>query len=939
MSWSQSGHLKGQILDQGNGESLIGATVFLVETQKGEVTDFDGNYDIGSIKYGTYSVITSYVGYVSDTSTIQIGSDVTVHNVSLMVESMLLHEVTISAQAEGQIAAVNRQISDENIKNVVSAKRIQEVPDANAAETLGRLSGVSLVRSGGEGSKVSIRGLAPVFNKIQIEGIKMASTGEADRSTDLSMISPYMLETIELSKAAMAENEGDAIGGSVNFVLRSAPDDPTFDVLLQTGYADYKKRFNNQKIVIGGSKRTIGKKFGIFAQMDLDQRDRSSNSVNINYINRTNLLDSFPISMGSLSVRDIDLNVKRAGATVVMDYKMKDGAIKLSNFGSLIHKNEANQYELFNPFYNTHSYGLSQSNNDLIIYNSTLKIEKKIKNLSLDGGVTFAFSQYNAPENTNFYATETNAFTPAGTLASNPDSLFSNSRNDLTKAIVQQVDKSKTLTKEGEKGAYINFLLPLTLSKNIHMKFKFGGKYKVLNKSYNVDFDKIPVAQSGHGSKFVKAAIGSLDFISSSLSSDATTLPYDIFTVPDSKLNFDNGNFVLQDKPSIDNINQFLGIAKDYYFIDYIPSLKDDYNGEEKYSAVFAQPVINFGKKFMFIPGVRVESSTTSYQGVRGNNTHQNWDVGYSHIDTTITNKNQFVLPMIHFRYKMNNWSDIRLAYTHTLARPNFNVIVPKWDISLNSVVWNDPFLVPSLSKNYDAYLSFYSNKLGLLTLGSFYKSIDNLIYNSGNTVIDSIDIERYGFPQNLVGTPISKIVNNSTPAVIYGFEIEWQTRFWYLDNFLNKFILNINYTQTFSDVSYDRTVLKQEFLQEPPYVRLVEEVSPYKERLLFQPRNIFNVTLGYENKGWTARLSYLYQNNIFSSPNFFTQLRGATAAYSRFDVNLSKKLPWKGFEVLANFNNLNSAYERDILISNGNPIKQQYYGMTIDLGIRYRLK
>jgi len=247
MSWSQSGHLKGQILDQGNGESLIGATVFLVETQKGEVTDFDGNYDIGGIKYGTYSVITSYVGYISDTSTIQIGSDVTVHNVSLMVESMLLHEVTISAQAEGQIAAVNRQISDENIKNVVSAKRIQEVPDANAAETLGRLSGVSLVRSGGEGSKVSIRGLAPVFNKIQIEGIKMASTGEADRSTDLSMISPYMLETIELSKAAMAENEGDAIGGSVNFVLRSAPDDPTFDVLLQTGYADYKKRFNNQK--------------------------------------------------------------------------------------------------------------------------------------------------------------------------------------------------------------------------------------------------------------------------------------------------------------------------------------------------------------------------------------------------------------------------------------------------------------------------------------------------------------------------------------------------------------------------------------------------------------------------------------------------------------------------------------------------------------------
>ncbi|MBK7700223.1 MAG: TonB-dependent receptor plug domain-containing protein [Saprospiraceae bacterium] len=97
---------------------------------------------------------------------------------------------------------------------------MQEVPDANAAETLGRLSGVSLVRSGGEGSKVSIRGMAPSFNKVQVEGMRMASTGEGDRSTDLSMISPYMLEGIELTKAAMAENEADAIGGSVSFILK-----------------------------------------------------------------------------------------------------------------------------------------------------------------------------------------------------------------------------------------------------------------------------------------------------------------------------------------------------------------------------------------------------------------------------------------------------------------------------------------------------------------------------------------------------------------------------------------------------------------------------------------------------------------------------------------------------------------------------------------------
>ncbi|MBK9743485.1 MAG: carboxypeptidase-like regulatory domain-containing protein [Saprospiraceae bacterium] len=372
--------IRGAITEMGNGNPLIGATIYIVELQKGEVTDFNGDYTLNQIKSGTYTLITSYIGYNTDTSTLVINNNLEViHNVNLTVEGLTLETVTVTAQAEGQMAAINRQISNDNIVNVVSAKRIQEVPDANAAETLGRLSGVSLVRSGGEGSKVSIRGMAPSFNKVQVEGMRMASTGEGDRSTDLSMISPYMLEGIELTKAAMAENEADAIGGSVNFILREAPEKPTFDLLMQSGYASYKQRFNNQKVVLGGSKRLFSNKLGIFAQVDLDQRDRSANEINVNYINRTNLLDNFPISTGSMSLRDIDRTVKKGGATIVLDYKLKGGSIKFSNFGSIIKKKENIQYELFNPFFNTHSYGYNQRNPNLNIYNSALKMDKKLE--------------------------------------------------------------------------------------------------------------------------------------------------------------------------------------------------------------------------------------------------------------------------------------------------------------------------------------------------------------------------------------------------------------------------------------------------------------------------------------------------------------------------------------------------------------------------------
>ncbi|MBK9743488.1 MAG: hypothetical protein IPO94_11250 [Saprospiraceae bacterium] len=64
-----------------------------------------------------------------------------------------------------------------------------------------------------------------------------------------------------------------------------------------------------------------------------------------------------------------------------------------------------------------------------------------------------------------------------------------------------------------------------------------------------------------------------------------------------------------------------------------------------------------------------------------------------------------------------------------------------------------------------------------------------------------------------------------------------------------------------------------------------------------------------------------------------------ATDKYYRLDFNLRKNLPWDGFELLANVNNINAAAEKDKLISNNALIKQQFYGVTYDLGIRYRIK
>src|SRR3972149_1951540 len=67
--------------------------------------------------------------------------------------------VVITAQMRGQLAAINQQITAKTIVNVVSEEKIKELPDANAAEAIGRLPGVSLLRSGGEGNRVILRGM------------------------------------------------------------------------------------------------------------------------------------------------------------------------------------------------------------------------------------------------------------------------------------------------------------------------------------------------------------------------------------------------------------------------------------------------------------------------------------------------------------------------------------------------------------------------------------------------------------------------------------------------------------------------------------------------------------------------------------------------------------------------------------------------------------
>ena len=162
--------VSGHVYDKNNGNPLVGANVFIDQTAIGSATNEDGFYELKSMKAGSYKIKSAYIGYETFSDSLLLNSDTTeiIVDFNLVYKTIEGNEVLVTAQAKGQMNAINRQLNSKSLVNIISSDRIQDLPDANAAETVGRVPGVSIRREGGEGNKVIIRGLSPKYNKITV---------------------------------------------------------------------------------------------------------------------------------------------------------------------------------------------------------------------------------------------------------------------------------------------------------------------------------------------------------------------------------------------------------------------------------------------------------------------------------------------------------------------------------------------------------------------------------------------------------------------------------------------------------------------------------------------------------------------------------------------------------------------------------------------------
>jgi TonB-dependent receptor len=107
--------------------------------------------------------------------------------------------------------------SSQGVVDAISAEEMGKFPDTNLAESLQRITGVSVSRSNGEGSQITVRGFGPEFNLITLNGRQMPGTGNT-RSYSLENLSADGVSALEVYKTARAENPSGGLGATVNIV-------------------------------------------------------------------------------------------------------------------------------------------------------------------------------------------------------------------------------------------------------------------------------------------------------------------------------------------------------------------------------------------------------------------------------------------------------------------------------------------------------------------------------------------------------------------------------------------------------------------------------------------------------------------------------------------------------------------------------------------------
>ena len=966
-AWAQTGVVRGTVVDVGGGV-LPGANVMVQGTSIGAASDVDGEFTIRAVPAGPQVLVASYIGYqrVEVPVDVVAGETVTVE-IAMSWEGLVGDEVVITAQARGQTQAINEQLASRSIVNVVSSDRIRELPDESAAAAVSRLPGVSLQN----GDQIVVRGIEAKFNTVAVNGVQLPST-TTDRTTGIGFISSNMLAGIEVSKTVTPAMDANTIGGNVNLRLREAPAGFNLDAMLQGDYNMQDHTAGNYRTWLSMSNRFLNDRLGAFIQGNARRFDGGGDIATANWeiMGGADQVDGFNrMQIGEFAFTDEIRISNKYGASLLLDYRIPNGKLiwqttySHEDFDS---QNFVDRLLLRRGQGGNREFEVSRWDGDRSIFVSSLQGEHGLADLDVDWSVSHSRTTHADDLGYITRFTGTGYYDPTGVRLLHEDDVFDLpvSNEHPRDAVIGNVEGPTEDYGERRWVGALNLSHPMTVG-IISGDVRAGGKYTRMNRHRERPQYYQRINEGGNQN------LGAADFLESIGWEPTAPLAlhyfYDYDYADGRGQHYFKGRRPFTGAMNIEWLDNFFRDARTNWNPRVATSNRYNYEAQEDIAAGYLMADVNIGQYVSVIGGVRYENFSFENSAPYINQTLYDGSGGV--LDTiSVSRSRGDWFPNVQVQVRPIDWMDVRLAYTKTTSRPDFQRLLPNtWTDGTGGQAGN-PNLEPTISNNFDAQVSFYNNRIGLFTVGAFAKELSNISRPISilRRTLDEFDGTYWapvdgGYPVCEDGTqriscpdgrPVADMggagrletyVNNPYPGHIRGFEIDWQTNFWYLPSPLNSIVFNVNYTRLNSEMDYQSIQIYQ-----PTPFTTAQRDTFRAGRLYQQADNILNMALGADVRGFSGRISFRYQGEVLS--NLAQQIpqddQFARPNYA-WDFSIRQALPIDGLSLFFNGVNITSpaqyVYRRLAAGAEATEVTRAntriaYYPARYQLGVRYRL-
>jgi TonB-dependent receptor len=933
---NSSGHLvRGTVKDKLSKETLVGVAIVIEGTQKGTVTDIDGNFTLDA---GVESVlIFSYLGYVTERVFVNNRTEI---NVEMEADISTLGEVQVYAQLLGQREALSRQVNALGIVNVVSADRMSELPDVNAAEAIGRLPGVSINRVGGEGTSVVLRGLAPKLTSVTINNVRVPSSNTQDRSVDLSMISPELLSDIEVFKSPTADMDGDAIGGIVNLGVAKAPVEPRQQFRVWGGYNALRSDLANYKGSVSLSQRIWENRIGVIVRGNYENINRSSENLNVGW-NRRSDSDSILLTQ-SASISDQDRITNRIGGDIQFDYEYATGEVVLQSFYS---QRKANTTTLSESL-NINSGGIEHSTSSGLNRNHTMQNilsgKQNVYGLKINWTLAQSNTVANRVSDIELNFGQPNAFNSSvrGQFVDDPAIIFENRLFDYSSSYLGTYDFNPQKSNHDNLTASLDLQHDYKLTSWWKGFVKAGGKVRTDDRKFRQNNQR--VQWYGRISSYVFTAAENWpdELILGGPASDKIMMS-NFYTSDENIYIWNSDSYFLN--PRIDkNLMEKWHEYQKGELVTQLNSIHLDYDAFETVYAGYVMGTIEIGNWLKMVPGVRYEYSGNEYHGSFST---LNFDGTRGFISDSVAYQNYGeLLPNMHVKISPLQWLDLRFSAVKTISRPDYTMLTPTTyvDITNGRVRLSNPDLRHAKAWNYDAGITLYSSRYGLLSVGGFYKQFDDYFAEITRSM-STTEAAGRGMPVDAY--EVTRDFMNFDDSEVQGIEIDLQTNLSFLDGIWKGVVINANLSRMWSKTFfplyvaerfYNPVTRRYEVDYDASYFKQVEGPLPSQVDL------IGNLSLGYDLKGFSARISMIYQGaslrsfRVDGTEEGLEYTHSYTDEYLRFDGTISQEIG-NNLKIYASLANITGESERRYRYRPQYITNTSEYGGLYELGLQYR--